>query len=125
MTEQPRRVEIDHRYLRRLRLLGTIEGISTLILFGVAMPLKYAADTPLAVTIAGSIHGVLFIALVSVFVRGIDRIPISRRLAAAGVVGAVFPFGPFVVDRWLAQTSNNAGGRDPGSAVRGRGSREH
>jgi integral membrane protein len=118
-------VKIDYRYLRRLRLLGTIEGISTLILFGVAMPLKYAADTPLAVTIAGSIHGFLFIALVSVFVRGIDRIPISRRLAAAGVVGAVFPFGPFVVDRWLGHTSSTAAGRSPGSAVRGRGRREH
>jgi hypothetical protein len=28
-------------------------------------------------------------------------VPISKRLAAAGIVAAVVPFGPFVVDRWL------------------------
>jgi integral membrane protein len=78
-----------------------IEGISTLVLFGIAMPLKYFADMPMAVRIAGSIHGGLFIALVLMFLLGTRRIPIPRRLAAAGIVGAVFPFGPFVVDRWL------------------------
>ena len=37
--------------VRWLRLIGIIEGVSTLTLFGIAMPLKYAAGLPLAVTI--------------------------------------------------------------------------
>src|SRR5688572_8400392 len=87
--------------LRRLRILGKIEGVSTLVLFGIAMPLKYAADMPMAVTIVGSIHGFLFLALAGMFVAGVTAIPISRSLAFAGILAAVVPFGPFVLDAKL------------------------
>jgi integral membrane protein len=94
---------VDHVFLTRLRRLGHVEGVSTLVLFGVAMPLKYGFDMPMAVTIVGSIHGLLFVALVAALVVAIERVPIGWRLALAGALGAVVPFGPFVVDRWLAR----------------------
>lgn len=94
---------IDSRFLKKLRTLGIVEGISTLVLFFVAMPMKYLAGMPMAVTIVGSIHGLLFVALVLMFAAGTIKIPISKRLAAAGIVGAVLPGGPFVVDRWLGR----------------------
>lgn len=94
---------VNREFLERLRMLGMIEGTSTLVLFGIAMPLKYLAGMPLAVRIAGSLHGFLFLALVAMFLLGIRKIPISGGLAAAGIVAAVFPFGPFVVDRWLGR----------------------
>jgi integral membrane protein len=97
--------KVDRTFLRRLRTLGTIEGVSTLVLFGIAMPLKYLADIPMAVRIAGSIHGCLFITLVVMFILGIKRIPISRRLAGAGITAADFPFGPFIMDRWLEKVA--------------------
>ena len=50
--------------LERLRLVAKIEGVSFLILLGVAMPLKYAAGLPIAVKIVGWAHGVLFILFV-------------------------------------------------------------
>jgi integral membrane protein len=43
-------------------LVGHIEGISFLALLLIAMPLKHFFNMPLAVTIVGSIHGILFIA---------------------------------------------------------------
>lgn len=92
---------MDIDFLRRLRLLGMIEGTSTLVLFGVAMPLKYLAGLPLAVTIVGSLHGLLFMALVATCAVAIERVPIGTRLGLAGILGAVVPFGPFVVDVWL------------------------
>ena len=92
---------INRQFLRRLRVLGAIEGVSTLVLFGIAMPLKYFGGVPRAVTIVGSIHGVLFMALVTMFIVGRKRIPLSRGLTAGGITAAVFPFGPFVADRWL------------------------
>lgn len=94
---------MDLKFLKQLRTLGIVEGISTLLLFGVAMPLKYFADMPLAVTLVGSIHGLLFIGLVAMFFVAIERVPVPKRLALAGVVGAVVPFGPFVVDSWLGK----------------------
>ena len=82
-------------------MLSIVEGTSTLLLFGIAMPLKYLADMPLAVRIVGSLHGLLFVLLAIVFLVAIRRVPISKRLAAAGIIAAVLPFGPFVFDRWL------------------------
>jgi integral membrane protein len=93
----------DPRFLKRLRLLGLIEGTSTLILFGIAMPMKYVWDMPLAVRIVGSVHGFLFVALALVCLIAIERVPIGRKLGLAGILGAVIPFGPFVVDHWLKQ----------------------
>ena len=44
-----------------LRLLGNIEGISYLLLLGIAMPMKYFFGFPMAVKIVGMAHGVFFI----------------------------------------------------------------
>lgn len=99
-------VHTDTRFLSRLRLLSIIEGTSTLLLFGVAMPLKYLANMPMAVRIVGSIHGLLFVCLVIAFLLAIRRVPLSKGLAAAGIIAAVVPFGPFVFDRWLAELRN-------------------
>ena len=90
-------------FLRALRHLAIAEGISTLILFGIAMPLKYMAGMPMAVTIVGSIHGFLFVVLVAMLLLAIRKVPISMRMAAAGIAAAVIPGGPFVLDRKLAR----------------------
>ncbi|MCH2200710.1 MAG: DUF3817 domain-containing protein [Fuerstiella sp.] len=97
----------DLTFLNRLRLLGTVEGISTLILFGVAMPLKYFAGMPMAVRIAGSVHGFLFVCLTVMFVLAVKKVPLAKGLAVAGIIAAVFPFGPFVFDRWLANITES------------------
>ena len=94
-------VEINTHFLNRLRLLSIVEGISTLLLFGIAMPLKYLAEMPLAVTIVGSVHGLLFTCLAIAFLMAIKYVPISKGLAIAGIFAAVMPFGPFIFDRWL------------------------
>lgn len=94
-------MNINLKFLRQLRMLSIVEGTSTLILFGIAMPLKYLAEMPLAVRIVGSVHGFLFVCLVIAFLMAIKRVPISKSLATAGILAAVVPFGPFIVDHWL------------------------
>ena len=91
-----------------LRLLSLVEGVSTLILFGIAMPLKYAAGLPLAVTIAGTVHGALFTALAMMLVIAIRRVPFRVSVAAAGLVAAVLPGGPFLFDRMLRKEAARA-----------------
>ena len=98
---------INKKYLRFLRTVSFVEACSTLLLFFVAMPLKYMADIPAAVTIMGAIHGFLFIILVGSLFFALDKVPISLGLMAAGVVGAIFPFGPFIVDIWLKKLANS------------------
>lgn len=104
---------MDVGFLRKLRLLGMVEGTSTLLLFGVAMPLKYVAGYPLAVSIVGSVHGFLFVALAITCMIAIERVPIGAKLGLAGIVGAVVPFGPFVVDVWLRRLERQATGEQP------------
>lgn len=88
----------DPAYLRWLIWMGIVEGSSTLVLFFIAMPLKYLADMPLAVTIVGSLHGLLFILYVGMLLFAKGRVPLSTGLVLWGLVGAVLPFGPFIVD---------------------------
>jgi integral membrane protein len=77
------------------------EGISFLLLIGIAMPLKYWAGIPEPVKYLGWAHGVLFIlymlALVQVFFT--ERLSILK--LGLGVIAAFLPFGPFLFHRNL------------------------
>jgi integral membrane protein len=90
-------------FVRALRRLAIVEGVSTLVLFAIAMPLKYFAGMPLAVRIVGSLHGALFVALVVMLLLAIRKVPIPPALAVAGIAAAVVPGGPFLLDRHLAR----------------------
>jgi integral membrane protein len=90
-------------FVRALRHLAVVEGVSTLVLFGIAMPLKYFAGMPLAVRVVGSLHGALFVALVLMLLLAIRKVPISPALAAGGIAAAIVPGGPFLLDRHLAR----------------------
>ncbi|MGB6037432.1 MAG: DUF3817 domain-containing protein [Cryomorphaceae bacterium] len=60
--------------MKQFSLIGKAEGISSLLLFFVAMPLKYMADIPQAVTYVGMAHGVLFLGYVgSALLNGFER----------------------------------------------------
>lgn len=84
-----------------LRLVGMIEGVSFLLLLGVAMPLKYWGGLPEAVKYAGWAHGVLFIVLCLLLVAA--GILADWKLRRSGMVflAALIPFGPFLIDQRL------------------------
>lgn len=84
--------------LGRLRLAALYEGISYLVLLLIAMPLKYFADIPMAVTIAGALHGLLFVLfLIAVaHVMFVHRWSIMRGIGA--LIASLVPFGTFVLD---------------------------
>jgi integral membrane protein len=82
----------------RLRVVGVVEGISFLLLLGVAMPLKYMAGMPQMVSVVGMAHGILWMAYVAavIDVRLRRDWPLSRM--AVAVLASILPFGPFVLD---------------------------
>lgn len=93
----------------RLRAVALAEGVSFLVLLGVAMPLKYLGGMPAAVKVFGWAHGVLFVLLIAVLVptARIMRWPLSR--SAGVVMAALLPFGPFFIDRGLAREDEESG----------------
>ena len=87
--------------LSRFRFIGNAEGTSYLVLLLIAMPLKYWADIPLAVTIVGALHGLLFtlylFALLHVWI--VKRWSFLRVLIA--FLAAFIPIGTYVMDAKL------------------------
>ena len=85
----------------RLRLIAFVEGLSYLLLLGVAMPLKYVWGVPGPVKAVGWAHGVLFV----LYLLSAAEATVARRWGlwkAAGVLAAsLIPFGTFVLDARL------------------------
>ena len=96
------------RLRRWLRVTGLTEGVSYLLLLGVAMPLKYAAEVPEAVTVVGWIHGLLFMMYVLAAFLAWRLGAITLKTAVACGVAAVLPAGPFFIDGRLREPDDTA-----------------
>ncbi|HPN19511.1 MAG TPA: DUF3817 domain-containing protein [Chitinophagales bacterium] len=81
--------------------VGKIEGYSYLALLFIAMPLKYLADIPTAVRIAGSIHGVLFVAFVVFIILMLVKKQLSVENAIYAFMLSLVPFGTFFLKKVL------------------------
>ena len=47
--------------LGRFRLISFLEGLSFILLLGIAVPLKYVGNMPEATQVPGMVHGLLFV----------------------------------------------------------------
>jgi integral membrane protein len=83
------------------RILGYIEGISLLLLLFFAMPLKYLADVPEAVSIVGMTHGVLFTAYALLALLLLEELGWGYAKLLFALLVASIPFGPFIFERQL------------------------
>lgn len=84
--------------LGRLRLIGWAEGVSFLLLLGVAMPLKYLAGEPGMVRVVGMAHGVLFLLYGAAALQATVAYGWTWRRCAVLLAASLLPAGPFVVD---------------------------
>ncbi|MFT9846731.1 DUF3817 domain-containing protein [Aneurinibacillus sp. REN35] len=87
----------------RLRVIGLVEGISFLLLLGIAMPLKYFADIPIFVTIVGALHGILFVLYIASVAEVWSKLRWSIGRVIGALVASIIPFGTFVLDARLRQ----------------------
>lgn len=92
-----------------LRRIAVMEGISFLILLGIAMPLKYLANMPMPVKIVGWAHGILFLIFCAALLRTkvVARWPVKR--CTVVFVAGLLPFGPFLLDRRMAAWEKGEG----------------
>lgn len=89
--------------IERFRLVALLEGSSFLVLLGIAMPLKYLADMPLAVRIVGMAHGVLFLVYAWLVWGFLARAEWSWQRSCAAMFWGLVPFGTFLLDKHLKQ----------------------
>ncbi len=85
----------------RLRVISIVEGLSYLVLLGIAMPLKYLAGQPELVRFVGSLHGLLAI----LFVLAVVQVWFVRQWSLIKVlvalIASVIPFGAFFLEASL------------------------
>jgi len=100
----------SNKLIHWFRIVAIAEGISFLVLLGIAMPLKYAAGIPEPVKICGWIHGILFISFLALGFEVKNVLNKNFAWLAKAFVAAILPFGTFVFDKNLRkelQTTSN------------------
>jgi len=78
--------------LRHLRLMTMLESGSLIALVCIAMPLKYFADMPEAVSLVGPIHGVFFLWMCGILFLTLIRKYLPLHHGAFVFVAAFVPF---------------------------------
>ncbi len=89
--------------LQRYRVMANVVGVLLVLLFVVAMPLKYLADIPEPVTVLGTAHGWLYALF---FLSAVDlalRAKWTLKGAVVALVLGTIPFLSFVAERAVTQ----------------------
>jgi integral membrane protein len=89
------------KMLQQFRLIAVLEGISYLVLLGIAMPLKYFAGKPEMVKITGMTHGVLFILFGAYLVACTLTYGWKAKFSIWAFLYSIIPFGTFVLEKKL------------------------
>jgi integral membrane protein len=74
------------------------EGVSFIVLLFIAMPLKYWGGIPMAVTIVGGLHGLLFLAFIVLAWEVKREYKRSWGWLAKSFIASIIPFGTFWMD---------------------------
>ncbi|MGI8902451.1 MAG: DUF3817 domain-containing protein [Solirubrobacteraceae bacterium] len=87
-----------------MRYVALVEATSFLALL-VATYFKLHDSSPAGVQVLGPIHGLLFIAYVLIALIVRPSAGWSNRATIGVLLGAVLPFGGYVVDGWLTRNA--------------------
>ncbi len=84
--------------LNTFRKIAFWEGVSALILFIVAMPMKYVFDMEIGVKIFGNIHGFLVVLFLLFMVIVGTKYKWSMGVYVVCIVASIIPGATFVLD---------------------------
>jgi integral membrane protein len=92
---------MNYNLLKRFCFIATLEGISYLLLLGIAMPLKYGAHILEPVKYCGWLHGVLFVSYAIGLIACWAKYKWTFGRAALVFFASLLPIAPFIVERKL------------------------
>ena len=92
--------------LKLFKFVSIAEGVSLLLLFGIAMPLKYILHKPFMVEIVGMAHGILFV--IYVLFACIYKFKLNWKTLDFFIVliASVIPFGTFYIEKKYLEKIN-------------------
>ena len=84
---------------KTFKIVALLEGISLLLLFFFAMPMKYAFDLPIYVRVIGMAHGLLFISyIIMAIMLKMEEQWESKKFAMV-CLASIVPFGTFYIEK--------------------------
>jgi integral membrane protein len=102
-------LELFTTKLGRFKLIASLEGISFLILVGIAVPLKHIWGQPWLVQNMGMVHGILFILYLFNIIQNKIELGWATGKTALAILLSIVPFGTFyVVRKMIPQIHNEA-----------------
>jgi len=90
--------------IQTFRIIALLEGLSYILLLGIATPVKYFLNDPQYVKMLGMPHGILFMAYLAL------ALLLRREFVWPGkdfgliLLASVIPFGTFYIDRKYLKT---------------------
>jgi len=91
--------------IRNFKVIALLEGLSLLLLFFFAMPMKYIFDAPVYVRIIGMVHGLLFIGYIILASILKDEQSWSWKKFLEICLASIIPFGTFYIERKYLRTT--------------------
>jgi integral membrane protein len=92
--------------IKTLTVTGYLEGVSFLLLLGLAMPLRHYLQINEPVRYIGMAHGFLFIGYIVILLSTASKTKLPLWAMPGGVISALLPFGPFIFDHFLKKSVN-------------------
>lgn len=90
-------IELFTTKLGRFKLIASLEGISFLVLVGIALPLKYVWGQPGLSSNAGTVHGILFVLYILNIIQNKIELGWVTRKTVVAILLSIIPFGTFYV----------------------------
>jgi len=92
--------------INQFKIISLTEGTSFLILLFIAMPTKYYLGEPLAVTVAGWVHGILFIAYALMTTSIAQKLNWPDKYTFKILIAGMIPFAFLLVNKKLSSQPN-------------------
>lgn len=81
------------------RITALLEGVSYILLLGIAVPIKYALNDPTYVKLLGMPHGLLFIAYIVLAIMVGSQLKWNNKTLFIVLAASIIPFGTFYIDK--------------------------
>lgn len=85
--------------LNTFRLIAILEGLSYILLLGIATPIKYFLNDPQYVKLLGMPHGILFMLYVAMAFVLKKEFEWDNKSFGFVLLASIIPFGTFYIDR--------------------------
>jgi len=87
------------------RIIAFLEGVSYILLLGIATPIKYLIEEPKYVKILGMPHGILFIAYIAIAVLIRKEFLWTNKQFGTILLASIIPGGTFYIDKKYLKTT--------------------